>query len=73
MNTGRQSTSWTYIDDATQRPNRVGTIYDLRIWLHIFHDTACDHDDVLCRNRQLFDGQVNHLTQGALVKVMNVR
>lgn len=56
----------TYVDNAAQRPDGIRPVDDLRVGLHILHDTARHHNDVLSRQGQFFDGEVDHLTERTL-------
>jgi hypothetical protein len=56
----------TYIDDSTESANRVWSVDNLEIRLHIFHDRRGDHDDILGNLGELLDDEVDHLTECTL-------
>lgn len=57
----------TYVNYSTQGPNCVRSIDDLRIGLHILHDTACDHDNIFCGSSEFLDSEIHGLPECALV------
>ena len=56
----------TYVDDTAKRTDSIWPVNDLRVGLHVLHDTTCDHDDILCRRREFLDSKVHHLAEGTL-------
>jgi hypothetical protein len=56
----------TDVYDATHCSYGVWSIDDLRVRLHVLHDTARHHNDVFRCGSKLLDSQINHLAQGAL-------
>ena len=61
------------VDDAAERPNGIGPVYDVAAHLAILHDAAGDHDDVLGRVGQLLDDQIHHLPQASILVLEELR
>lgn len=54
------------VDYPADCPDRVRTVDDLEVWLHVLHNGGCDHEYILCYFGQLFDDQVDHLAESGL-------
>ena len=67
------------VDDPAQRPDRVWSVDDLEVRLHVLgwsaesaatptrlHNRRRDHDDIVRDRRQLLDHEVDHLPQRAV-------
>ena len=53
--------SSTHVNDPAERPNGIWSIDCVCSTTSILHDGACDHNNILCRMRQLLNDKVDHL------------
>jgi hypothetical protein len=63
----------SYINNATERPNSVGTVDGVGAAACVLHDGARDHDNVLGRAGELLDDEVDHLAQAGILILEELR
>ena len=61
------------IDDAAQRTDSVGAVYDIASNGGILHDRGCDHDHVVSGAGELLDDQVHHLAERCILVLEQLR
>jgi hypothetical protein len=63
----------TYVDDAAERTNRVWSVDGICATTSILHDRTRNHNNILRRMRQLFDGKVHHLPKAGILILEELR
>lgn len=63
----------TYVDDATQSTNGIGSEDCVCATSSILHDRTSDHDDILSRVGQLLDDKVDHLAETGILVLEQLR
>ena len=63
----------TYVDYPTKSSDGISSIENVTSDRRIFHDTACHHDSIFSCICQLFNNQVNHLPQGGIFVLEELR
>ena len=58
----------THVDYTAECADSIWAVDDFGIWLHVLHDTARDHYDILSRSCEFLDSQVDCLSKSTLGK-----
>ena len=51
----------TYVNNPTECTDGIRPVNNLSIWLHILHDTASRHDNIVRHRSKFLYRQVHHL------------